>query len=126
MKLTKIDKNILELLIKKSEGYTQKDIVIKTGEYKTSIIRRLQQLEKHSIVTRIRSSCSIYKFNFKSNQNFNFIEVECPKCKVTKLIHDFEQYVSCKNPECITKSGNKTRFWITKTRIIQKNSLLRL
>lgn len=126
MKLTQIDKKILQLLVKRGEGIPIKEIVSKTGLYFNTVYRRLQKLKRHNIVSNCRTfRCSIYKLDFKKKINFNFQIVECPKCKTTTEVHDYQWQTTCPHPECKTKSGKPSRFWIYPKRVKKIYSIIR-
>lgn len=125
MKLSRIDQEILTALKNKGECSVH-DLVTETGLIYANLSRRLQVLKRHNIIrNQIIFNKRIYRINLRMKSNTVFLKVACPKCNAQKSVHDYSIYVSCSNPSCKTKGGNRTRFFISRNRILKYQDIIR-
>ena len=118
MKLTKTDKQILEVIKKRPDGISIKEIIFSTGLWQTTVWRRLVKYEKYRIVKKHRTfGFCFYKLNMKKLDTLIFFTIECPKCKAQFTVPEYQDWATCMNKSCVTLKGKPTRFFITGKRI---------
>lgn len=117
MRMTKTDLNILVELKKELAGLSCHSISRRTGRDPSQVHKRLKKLAVHGILLKIISKPCIYRINFGKKKEAGFITVACPKCSTEHFVHNEQLTVTCRNNDCTTSSGNKTRFYIFNRRI---------
>lgn len=119
MKSTNLDKAILNLLVENKEGLPLYVIARKVSRDASNINKKLKKLIMHNLITKIRSSITIYKL-CESKRPTVYFEVKCPKC-YTVSSADYNQLTKvCPNESCLTKTGKRTRYYIDIKRIVDK------
>lgn len=124
MRLSKTDKKILELLNKEKAGLTCPQMCNKLKIKQPQLFLRLRKMTVYNILEKISSNPTIYRINLKEKHQMIFYHVECPKCKEIRRIHYKHSTATCRNPDCKTKKGAKTRFWIYDNRIIKTERII--
>src|SRR3990167_2916558 len=105
MKSTQLDKSILELLRVNKSGLALCDMARMLNKLPPNLYRRLQKLMKYGLVTKVRSTNTLYRLKLKENPIVYF-KVQCPKCGGISLA-DYRQCTKvCPNNQCLSKNGN--------------------
>ena len=118
MKLSRVDEEILKVIVGFKVGIGCYEIARRLNKDPAFIHRRLAKIQLNgNYLVRINSKPALYKFDFRKEKELINKEAKCPKCYHTQTVHYQQLTVICSNPECFTRSGNKTRYYITKERI---------
>lgn len=122
MKLSNIDKKILELLNGYEEGLPCYEIARILKRFPNQIFKRLKRMYVYNILEQIRGKPIFWKINFNIVNDLVFYYVKCPKCNEVYKIHYKQTTILCKN--CLTKSGKKYRFYVFNKRIIDSKRII--
>jgi DNA-binding Lrp family transcriptional regulator len=117
MKSTQLDRDILNLLNKHKEGLPLHQIARMLDKDPGNLCRKLLKLVKHHTVVKIKDRVSIYKLELETP--LRYFKVSCPKCHTVSIAESTQLTKVCPNPECKTKRGEQTRFWILQKRILE-------
>lgn len=117
VKLSRTDKEILEMLRKTNPGLSQLRIAKYLEKDPAHIHRRLNRMVIHGVLDKIKSKPNIFKIKLTQNTALTVLVVMCPKCGQEHNIHHEQSTVLCNNKGCLTQSGYRTRFYVTNKRI---------
>lgn len=118
MKLSKIDHLICEALLKEKQGLSLLKLSRRIGKDPSLVYKSLNRLLREGVVVKVKTSCAIYQLSLKNKPEIAKVCVSCPKCKENYWIDANQNTKVCENPDCLTKSGKQTRFYIFDRRII--------
>jgi DNA-binding Lrp family transcriptional regulator len=115
MRLSEIDKKILEALQANPQGLPLGSIAQQLNRYPSQVHQRLERLKGADIILKIKSSVTIYKLSMKAQlKQIAYYEYACPKCGTTRWAEEDQQTLICANDQCLTRKGEPTRFWARK------------
>lgn len=112
MKSTTFERELLTLLLKHREGLSINQLAKELKKHPQQLYEKLRKWEKRSIISKINGIPAIYKITNKEIKKIHYYKVKCPFCETISLADDDQYYKICPNKECVTKKGNKRKFWI--------------
>jgi ribosomal protein S27E/DNA-binding CsgD family transcriptional regulator len=117
-RLTRNDKEILKLLYKNPQGMTHTEVSNTLKMNGKSAHNSLKRLRRKMYIEKVDKSPAFWFLNKSNKSRVIFYTVACPKCKTEVGVYSDQYTVSCKNLDCKSKSGKRTRFQITPKRIV--------
>lgn len=112
--ITRLDGEIISV-IKDNQGIASLGRIYALVDNRQNIIDSniKKLLKKEIIVSEKRSGFTIFQISNKAIETLIDRTVVCPKCKTIRKIRYKRQYTAnCANPDCVSKSGVRTKFWI--------------
>lgn len=115
-RLTEPECEIIEFVQQTQSDEVNKGMILANiNRNKSAINVALDKLVSKNCLSQKTENRFVYYFISESNEQVSIRDVVCPKCKSFRRVFNASQYVAmCKNRECATPTGKRTRFWIIK------------
>jgi Fe2+ or Zn2+ uptake regulation protein len=116
-KLGMVDLQVVELLWQAPEIGLSAFGIAECIDQKLSTVRKsIEKLMQRKLVEQ-NDFLNFSYFSIQEGHRSMFHQVKCPKCGTVKRVYHGQKIALCINRECVTKSGERTAYWITPRKI---------